>query len=160
MGLSIQSPGFCLSDGIPQPCLQGNIRISPVPELPPYAHDLVSDPGGDLDTCHIVSRSAVFRTNHNVDFLRRKHRQIILSDRNYTFFGAQYRPCTLDPSGFGPPLPVLPSDFTTELSAKLYSGGTSTTTLCGHPLGNIIEFHLPFGRFPTIRACWAQGDLG
>ncbi len=24
--------------------------------------------------------------------------------------------------------------------------------MCDHPLGNIIEFHLPFVRFPTIRA--------
>jgi len=23
--------------------------------------------------------------------------------------------------------------------------------MCDHPLGNIIEFHLPFVRFPTIR---------
>lgn len=73
VGLSIQSPGFYLSDGIPQPCSRGNMRTSPVPELPLYAHDLVSDPGGDLNTCHIVSRSAVFRTYHNVDFLRPKH---------------------------------------------------------------------------------------
>ena len=40
--------------------------------------------------------------------------RVILSDHNYTFFGAQYRACALDPSGFGPPLPVLPSDFTTD----------------------------------------------
>ena len=101
-------------------------------------------------------------------------------------------PALLIQSGFGLLLPGLPSDFTTELPAMLYSGGTSTahtaqrqgkpyketycmchspqcqgkpckevhifstSDMCGHPLGNIIEVHLPFGRFPTIRACWAQ----
>ncbi|MCD6274044.1 MAG: hypothetical protein J7K30_14665, partial [Deltaproteobacteria bacterium] len=42
---------------------------------------------------------------------------------NYTFFGAQYRACILDSSGFGLPFqsPVLalPADFTTNLLAKL-----------------------------------------
>jgi hypothetical protein len=32
--------------------------------------------------------------------------------------------------------------------------------MCDHPLGNIIEFHLPFVRFPTIRASLgASNDL-
>ena len=29
--------------------------------------------------------------------------------------------------------------------------GYMTFAICDHPLGNIIEFHLPFGRFPTIQ---------
>jgi hypothetical protein len=37
-------------------------------------------------------------------------------DHNYTFFGAQYRACTL---GFGLPSPGLPVDFTTDLPARL-----------------------------------------
>jgi len=49
---------------------------------------------------------------------------LILTDHNYTFFGAQYRACTLVPSSFGLPLPILPVDFTNELLAKLYSCGT------------------------------------
>ena len=52
--------------------------------------------------------------------------EFILPVHDYTFFGAQYRPCTLVPSGFGLPLPGLPADFTTELAANLYSGGTCT----------------------------------
>ena len=50
---------------------------------------------------------------------------LILTDHNYTFFGAQYRACNLAPSSFGLPLPVLPVDFANELLAKLYSCGTS-----------------------------------
>jgi hypothetical protein len=45
--------------------------------------------------------------------------RIILSDHNYEYFGAQYRACTLVPSGFGLPLPGLPSDFTAALLARL-----------------------------------------
>ena len=30
--------------------------------------------------------------------------------------------------------------------------GCMVFTMCDHPLGNTIEFHLPFGRLPTIRA--------
>ena len=70
--------------------------------------------------------------------------------RNYTFFGAQYTACALAPSGFRLPLPGLPADFATELVANLCSGGTLTRS--DHPLGNIIEFRPPLGRFPTIRA--------
>ena len=40
------------------------------------------------------------------------------NDHNYTFFGAQYIPCILDPPGFGLPLPGLPSGFTTALLVR------------------------------------------
>ena len=46
------------------------------------------------------------------------------SDHNYTFFGAQYRACALDPSSSRLPLPGLPVDFTTGLPATLWTGGT------------------------------------
>ncbi len=81
-------------------------------------HDLVSDPGGDPNTCHNVFRSAAFQHNQMRRLSFRKAK-FILTDHNYTVFGAQYRPCILIPSGFGPPLLVLPSDFTTTLLAKL-----------------------------------------
>ena len=48
---------------------------------------------------------------------------------NYTFFGAQYRACSLAPLSFGPPLPVLPVSFANELLAKLCSCGTSADRL-------------------------------
>lgn len=41
------------------------------------------------------------------------------NDHNFTFFGAQYRPCILDPSSFALPSWVLHVDFTTNLSARL-----------------------------------------
>ena len=44
-------------------------------------------------------------------------------DHHYTDFGAQYRACTLDPSSFVLPLLGLQVDFTTDLSAALWSGG-------------------------------------
>ena len=66
--------------------------------------------------------------------------ELILTVRNYTFFGALYRACTLAPSGFRLPLPGLPADFATEPAATLCSGGTLVSG--DHPLGNSVEFHL------------------
>ena len=85
-------------------------------------HALVSDPGGDLDTGHNVSRPAAFQFPETVGF----HFQCAGSYHVTTiaYFGAQYRACILDPSGFGLPLPGLPADFSTDLPARLWSGGT------------------------------------
>ncbi len=110
---------------IPSPCGNGHIRISPVPELPLWKHALVSDPGGDLHPRHNAYKSAAFRHNPTRR-LSLRYAALILSDHNYTFFGAQYRACNLAPSSFGLPSPVLPVDFANELLAKLYSCGTST----------------------------------
>jgi len=52
--------------------------------------------------------------------------EAILLDHGNRFIGAQYRAYILVPSGFGLPLPGLPSDFTTDLLVKLWSGGTCT----------------------------------
>ena len=41
------------------------------------------------------------------------------NDHNYTFFGAQYTACILDPSSSVLPLLGLHVDFTTDLSATL-----------------------------------------
>src|SRR5206468_11298995 len=46
------------------------------------------------------------------------------ASHDYTHFGAQYRACTLDLSGFGLPLPGLPADFSPGLLARLLPGGT------------------------------------
>ncbi|MEA3415782.1 MAG: hypothetical protein U9R02_06450, partial [Thermodesulfobacteriota bacterium] len=60
-----------------------------------------------------------------VGFLRRSKLKALVypNVHNYTFFGAQYRACILDSSGFGLPFrsPVLalPADFTTNLLGKL-----------------------------------------
>ena len=81
-------------------------------------HALVSDPGGDLYTCHSVSTSAAFQFPETVGF----HFQYTGSYPKTTgvrFIGALYSACILDPSGFGLPLPGLPADFTTDLPARL-----------------------------------------
>ena len=64
--------------------------------------------------------------------------RFILSDHNYTFFGAQYRAYALDSSGSRLPLPGLPAEFTTELLAKLYSGRTFT---CWVTISSFIPVH-------------------
>ena len=46
------------------------------------------------------------------------------NDHHDTYFEAQYIACVLDPPGFGLPLPGLPSGFSTDRLAKLWSGGT------------------------------------
>jgi hypothetical protein len=56
-----------------------------------------------------------------------------------TISGLNHTACGLVPSSFGLPLPGLPADFTTDLMAKLWSGGTLAA--CDHPLINNIEFH-------------------
>ena len=48
--------------------VQGDSWLSPVPELPLWIHALLSDPGGDLYTRHIVCRSAAFRRIKTVGF--------------------------------------------------------------------------------------------
>src|SRR2546423_4281739 len=53
-------------------------------------------------------------------------------DHDSTYFGAQYRACTLDPSGFGLPLPGLPADFSSDLLARLWSGGTWAVSTLTH----------------------------
>jgi len=82
-------------------------------------HDQVSDPGGILNTRRIAFRITAFRTVQNRRLSPLPKEGIILSDHNYTYFGAQYWPCILDPPGFGLPLPGLPSGFTTVLPAEL-----------------------------------------
>ncbi len=78
------------------------------------------------------------------------HSGIILMDHNYTFFGAQYRACTLVPSSFVLPLPGLHVDFSTDLVANRWSGGTFAVR--DHPLGNINQFHPDLRGFPRFRA--------
>lgn len=55
------------------------------------------------------------------------------ADHNYTFFGAQCRPCTLVPSGSRLPSWGLPADFSTDLPDQLWSGGTFATHTALHP---------------------------
>ena len=68
----------------------------------------------------VKSRTSAFSGTQHAECL------IILTDHNYTFFGAQYRAYTLVPSSFVLPLPGLHVNFSTEPVANLYSGGTFT----------------------------------
>ena len=55
------------------------------------------------------------------------------------------------PSSFVLRLPGLHVDFTTELVAGLYSGGT--VAVWDHPLGNSNQFHPDLRGIPRFRAC-------
>jgi hypothetical protein len=80
-------------------------------------HALVSDPGGVLPTRQSVVRTAAFRPVDDVGIL--PYKRDYPNDHDYTFFGAQYTACILDPSGFGLSSRSWPADFTTDLVANL-----------------------------------------
>ena len=80
-------------------------------------HDLVSDSGGVALTCHSVNETAAFRCIKYVGFIPISSR--LSNAHDYTYFGAQYRPCTLDSLSFVRPLPGLHVKFTTDLMANL-----------------------------------------
>ena len=63
------------------------------------------------------------------------------NDHNYTYFGAQYRACSLASPGFGLPLQGLPAGSAPDLLARLWSGGTFPNQVRDHPLGNNNQFH-------------------
>ena len=105
---------------------QGNIWISRVPELPLWAHALVSDPGGVLNTCHSAFRTAAFRSIQSVGFSLLRGYPMTTTIH---FSGLNTEPASLLLSGFGLPLPGLPSDFTNDLLAKLWSCGTFLTSV-------------------------------
>ncbi len=91
------------------------------PEFPgyPYKHMTWSQtPVVTLNTFHNVFRSTAFQKMHPVGF-HSQYSRSLSNDHNYTFFGAQYKPCILDPPGFGLPSSGLPSGFTTALLDKL-----------------------------------------
>jgi len=82
---------------------------------------MVSDPGGDTEHFPLHVQVCCLPENPTC---RLSQALVTLStslsnDHNYTFFGAQYIPCILDPSGFGLPLLGWPSDFTTALLDQL-----------------------------------------
>ena len=110
-------------------------------------HALVSDPGGDLNTCHSVSRSAAFQFPETVGF----HFQYPGSYHQTTiaYFGAQYRACILDPSGFGLLLPGLPADFTTDLPGLGFGQVGLAAFAAKHPLAGNNHFLSRTG-FPRL----------
>ena len=95
-------------------------------------------PGGVLHTCHSAYRTAAFHVLHHVGFPLSPG---LSNDHDYTFFGAQYRACTLDPSGSRLPSPGLPADFTTDPLDRLWSGGTFLTSTPGQALQEGRRFY-------------------
>ena len=104
-----------------------------------------------MNTRLFALKSSAFRCIQSVGFPSILQR--LSNDHNYTYFGTQYRPCTLDSSGSRPPLPGLPADFTTELPAKLYSGRTCT---CWVTISNFIHLSVESQR---LGLHWARGPV-
>ena len=91
------------------------------PEFPDYPCEYMiwsQTPVVTLNTFHNVFRSVAFQSLQTVGF-HFPYYGSLSNDHNYTFFGALYRPCILDPPGFGLPLPGLPAGFTTALLDRL-----------------------------------------
>jgi len=117
----LPAPGvFPSTVGTPPPdSTPGNHWLSHVPRFPPCVHALVSDPGGVLNARRSASRTAAFQRVHAVGFHALATLRGYPRDHHYTYFGAQYRACILDSSGFRLPLPGLPADFSPGLLARL-----------------------------------------
>ncbi len=110
------------------------------PQFPSYPFEHMPWPKTPVVTC-ILAKSLTGllpSAKSNASTFLTLNARFILSDHNYTFFGAQYRACILDSSGSRLPLPGLPAEFTTELLAKLCSGRTFT---CWVTISNFIPFH-------------------
>jgi hypothetical protein len=97
------------------------------PTSPSYPHECMpwsQTPVVSQAHRHSAPRTAAFRRMHSVGFPLPLHRKIYPLDHHSINFGAQYTACTLDSSSFVLPLLGLHVDFTTDLSARLWSGGT------------------------------------
>jgi len=133
----------------------------------PPLHALVSDPGGNLNTRLIAFRSAAFQDIQTVGFHHQNSMAYPLSATVH-FSGLNTGPV---PSLHPAPdfrcriclwisLPACRLRFSrVGLSQLILLSARASPAkrliacaLCDHPLGNIIEFHLPFVMLPTIRA--------
>jgi hypothetical protein len=105
------------------------------PTSPSYPHECMpwsQSPVVSQAHRHSAPRTAAFRRMHSVGFPLPLHRKIYPLDHHSINFGAQYTTCetsryfrgTLDSSSFVLPLLGLHVDFTTDLSARLWSDGT------------------------------------
>jgi len=109
----------------PSPLIQSALQFGSIKLAITQENNLWGGIGKHIINLLCQCDMAAFRSIQSVGFLRHSKLQapIYPNVHNYTFFGAQYRACTLDPSGFGLPFrsPVLalPADFTTNPLAKL-----------------------------------------
>ena len=112
--------GFPSTAGTPPPdAPQGNHWLSHVPRFSPCVHALVSAPGGVLHTRRSASRTAAFQRVHAVGFHALATLRGYPRDHHSPYFGAPYRACRLDSSGFRLPLPGVPADCSPGLLARL-----------------------------------------
>ena len=80
-------------------------------------------------------------------------------DRHENDRGVNHAACTLAPSGAShTPLLEMHADFTTDLLAGLWSGGTRSISE-PHPLGNNSEFHPALRKSLRLGLRLARTDL-
>jgi len=120
MGLKPPHPArsFSFTDGIL--LTVSSKETSGSPEFPSYPFENMpwsQTPVVTFELATVVLRSTAFHCLQSVGFP--PNRRVILTDHNYTFFGAQYRACNLDSLSSRLPSPGLPVRFTTDLLAKL-----------------------------------------
>jgi len=130
----LSTPGVLPSlGGTPTPdCTQGDPWLSQVPELPLGLHAPLSDPGGVLNTRLVVSRTAAFRSLHTVGFCLDPAEAILLTTTLH-ISGLNDAAYMLVPSSFVRPLLGVHVACTTDLLARLWSGGICP--LRGAPTG-------------------------
>ena len=104
-------------------CTQGDYWLSQVPESPLWKHAPLSDPGGILHTRRIASRTAAFRSLHTVGF-GLDPAEAILRTTTLHISGLHDAAYVLVPSSFVRPLLGVHVEFTADLLARLWSGGT------------------------------------
>jgi hypothetical protein len=107
----------------------GDRGLSHVPELPLWLDAPLSDPGGVLDPCPGVSRTAAFRPLETVGFSLRTALRVIRLSTTIPIAGLNHAACILVPSSSVRPLLGVHVDLTPDLLARLWSGGTCAFAL-------------------------------
>jgi hypothetical protein len=102
----------------------GDRWLSHVPERPLWLHASLSDPGGVLDTCPGVSRTAAIRPLEPVGFALSTSWRVILLSTTIPMSGLHHAACFLVPSSSVRPWLGVHVDITPDLLARLWSGGT------------------------------------
>jgi len=102
----------------------GDRWLSHVPALPLWLHAPLSAPGGVLDTCPRVSKTAAFRPLETVGFPLSTSLRVILLSTTLPISGLNHAACILVPSSSVRPLLSVHVAITPDLLARLWSGGT------------------------------------
>jgi hypothetical protein len=102
----------------------GDRWLSHVPALPLWLHAPLSDPGGGLDTCPRVAKTAAFRPLETVGFPLSTSLRVLLLSTTLPIAGLQHAACILVPSRSVRPWLGVHVEITPDLLARLWSGGT------------------------------------